>query len=925
MKRSLKALTTAIATVGLVIAGIVVPAQAVGPEVTLVNTSDTLQGSSISGYDPSENLTLSVIAEAGYLTWSNSGTSGATALNTDSDKLQGHFFRGTQEQLNIVLNELTINKPCGGAYKIYADVTNTGFVRHPVTGHLYRWGGWENLDVALAAAASTPLVNGGTDTFGYMATVTDSIENAIFSGVSNGWEIMLAATDRDVEGDWKWVAGPETGQSFYSGNSYDGGETLPNKYASWGNGEPNNSDNEDFLVTNQSGNWNDASNDNTDFYIEFGGMPGDDLSSVPFASASLDVEDSGIFAGLGTEASPFLVPDPTALSSVNQSCGSNTYYKQTEDITLPISWAADTNFAGHYDGDDHTITYTAGTEAAQTNYGIWGRSNRNSTIKNLNVSGDIVSSDKYRVGLVVGDNNGSITDVNVDGSITTYLGREIGGVVGGTDGKLTRVHSTVDIIAVGQDGQYIGTYGGIAGYSYSTIKDSSWNGSINVTGEGSVVGVGGIVGFADCATLNHNSSVGTINTSTLSGDSVGGAAGYLCGEAFDTTADVEIIAPHINAVGGFAGNSQGTLYRVSAIGDVTADYDVGGLVGVNYAGIVNSYARGNVTANYEAGSLVGVQDTENEINSVYATGSVTASISRGLFGRISYTGVIRGAHWVVADSTVALPETLNEGEVPFTAEESKSFAYYQNEEWAIEEVWTGTSAWSMCPNVNDGYPFLGSTLTVNPCLQAQTLKPTPTITGSGVQGTALTGVPGTWDSEATLTYAWLVDGQVIAGAIAATYTPQVADVTKTVTFRVTSTRSGYVTVVNTSVGLVVTAKPVPPVVPPVVKPVKPGLKTSKLETVVGGFAGNAWWIPTGFVASIKAAVKSHGKATTVICTGIVAPGGDKAWLKKLGLKRAELACAFVKANNKKLKVTLAWKVAKKGDKVQRGAALKFNK
>ena len=924
MKRPIKAFSTAISTVGLILAGFVVPAQAAGPEITLINTNDTLQGSSISGNNPLETLTLSVLAEAGNLSWADSGTSGAVQLNTNSNTSQGLFFTGTQDQISAVLNEISILKPCAGAYKIHAQVTNTSYMRHPITGHLYKSGGNEKLDVAMAAAQYTTLVQGETNTHGYVATVTDGMENSILATFARNNEILLSATDRDVEGDWKWVAGPETGQSFYLGDIYTDGATLPNKYSAWRDGEPNDSSNEDFLVTSQEGLWNDISNDSMDYVIEFGGMPGDDLSSVSFSSASLDVADSEKFAGLGTEASPFLVPDAIALRSVEESCGSNIYYKQTADITLPVAWTGDNQFAGHYNGDGHTITYKPGTWATQTNYGIWGTSSKGSLISNLNVSGEIYDPYYYRVGLLVGENNGSITDVNVDGTITTALGREIGGVVGGTSGKLTRVHSTVDIIAVSEVEQYIGIFGGIAGYSYSRIEDSSWNGSINITGGGNVSGVGGIVGSGDCMVLMNSSSVGSI-TITSFGDTVGGAAGFICGNVFDSTADVEINAPNVSTSGGFAGQSGANLTRVSALGDVRGDYEVGGLVGVQNRGVANSYARGNVIANETAGSLLGVLDAEAEVISVYATGSVTSALSRGLFGRLDFIESMEGAHWVVADSTIAQPETLNDGEVPFTAEEAKSFAYYLNDEWVIEEGWTGSSIWSICSSVNDGYPFLGLGLTADPCVQTQTLKPTPTIAGSGVEGSALTGVPGTWDTGVTLAYAWLVDGQVVAGSVTTTYTPQVVDVTKTLTFRVTSTRSGYVTVVNTSVGLVVTAKPVPPVVPPVVKPVKPGVKTSKLETVVGGFAGNAWWIPTGFVASIKATVKSHSKATTVICTGIVAPGGDKAWLKKLGLKRAELACAFVKANNKKLKVTLAWKVAKKGEKVQRGAALKFNK
>jgi hypothetical protein len=97
------------------------------------------------------------------------------------------------------------------------------------------------------------------------------------------------------------------------------------------------------------------------------------------------------------------------------------------------------------------------------------------------------------------------------------------------------------------------------------------------------------------------------------------------------------------------------------------------------------------------------------------------------------------------------------------------------------------------------------------------------------------------------------------------------------------------------------------------------------EIAFGEFAGNSWWIPLGFVAKVKAAVKAHASATALTCVGIVAPGGRQAWEKKLGLKRAALTCAIAKSFNSKLKTTLDWRISALTDKVKRGAAVKFNK
>jgi hypothetical protein len=96
----------------------------------------------------------------------------------------------------------------------------------------------------------------------------------------------------------------------------------------------------------------------------------------------------------------------------------------------------------------------------------------------------------------------------------------------------------------------------------------------------------------------------------------------------------------------------------------------------------------------------------------------------------------------------------------------------------------------------------------------QVLQPTPTVTGTPRASSASTGVAGSWDSGTTRTYRWLVDGTAVEGATGTTYTPTLAEIGKALTFEVTSTRTGYDTVVKTSdpktiVGLAPTLTPTP--------------------------------------------------------------------------------------------------------------------
>ena len=73
---------------------------------------------------------------------------------------------------------------------------------------------------------------------GYLATITSLDENNDVDEIatSNEW---LGATDRELEGTWKWL----TGENW--------------TYSNWNPNEPNNSGNEDGLHFYSNGKWND--------------------------------------------------------------------------------------------------------------------------------------------------------------------------------------------------------------------------------------------------------------------------------------------------------------------------------------------------------------------------------------------------------------------------------------------------------------------------------------------------------------------------------------------------------------------------------------------------------------------------------------------------------------------------------------------
>lgn len=155
----------------------------------------------------------------------------------------------------------------------------------PSTGHYYEYVPEIGITWTQARAAAAGLNFYGLQ--GYLATIT-SFDEAKLSGEQAAGAGWIGGSDAAVEGQWKWVTGPEAGTAealFYRGQ-YPTGNNVT--YSFWNTLEPNNLGGEDYAhITAPNvgirGSWNDLSNTGESsgdyqpkgYIVEYGGMPGD--------------------------------------------------------------------------------------------------------------------------------------------------------------------------------------------------------------------------------------------------------------------------------------------------------------------------------------------------------------------------------------------------------------------------------------------------------------------------------------------------------------------------------------------------------------------------------------------------------------------------------------------------------------------------
>lgn len=232
-------------------------------------SNQVVSGFSVTGFNSSATLLITI-----GLVNPPSGTS--LRLNTTSGvvastgyNIASNFtrisFTGTQANVNTVLSSLRLNTGSipGNVYiAVTATENPVGYFYLPSNGHFYRPMNWPSGYMGTSNSIYTNLLNlAASQSFkgqtGYLVTITSQDEQDFIQANVPGSNILIALSDVQQEGVWRWDAGPEAGTIIKTSNS---GGNVSGQYNNWCGGEPNNwGSGENYTVTKWGGGncWND--------------------------------------------------------------------------------------------------------------------------------------------------------------------------------------------------------------------------------------------------------------------------------------------------------------------------------------------------------------------------------------------------------------------------------------------------------------------------------------------------------------------------------------------------------------------------------------------------------------------------------------------------------------------------------------------
>ncbi|MGN0182009.1 MAG: Ig domain-containing protein, partial [Candidatus Ornithomonoglobus sp.] len=451
------------------------------------------------------------------------------------------------------------------------------------------------------------------------------------------------------------------------------------------------------------------------------------LSGTAFAApegaeqTEIQEEEMEVFAasfdgGRGTEEDPYLISNEaqlTLVADLPQKC-----FKLINDIELGNDWIPlglyGEAFGGIFDGCGFTVSNMVVSDGSGFFNNVAG------TVKNLNVKGEVNSTNQYTGGIAA-HSSGTLENCSFSGTVKSsyenlYDSWYIGGLIGDNSGMVSgcSTNGTVSAGDVKAENAYVG---GLIGYSNGAVSNS----------------------YSDCSVTKEG----------YRGKAAGGLVGYMEGGSIRSSYATGNVEPYTN---------KGTTYKFQ--------YG-GGLIGYinNWSeGIIieNCYAAGSSEADSYAGGLIGYTDGWSiNIKNCYSLGKPNASTTGGLLGFYGYDRPIITSCYYDSQTSGC---TDSENGSPKTTSGMKNQIIYEN--WDFENIWGIDESEA----INSGYPYLLWELEKKGSVSKITLDQT----SAEIQmGSSFTLVP-TAEGENTegISYTWTSSDKTIATVDNGTVTGQ---------------------------------------------------------------------------------------------------------------------------------------------------------
>ena len=290
--------------------------------------------------------------------------------------------------------------------------------------------------------------------------------------------------------------------------------------------------------------------------------------------------------GSGTQVDPYLICNPATLDSLADfvnlgiSCA-GLYFKVVRDLDMsgftpwnPIGATAGTPFAGHFDGNNKTISNVSINTTTQYQ-GLFGYVQGNS------------ASDPAEIHHVT--LRGSITGGNYTGGIVGYA-------------NYTKLHKLTNYANIASTSyQY---HGGIAGYCYYNCRIDSCENHGTVQGSSYTGGISG--GLYYYGSIRNSNNFGNVTCTYYGGGVVGYPYYYDTIVNCHNEGDVSSTSYYVGGIAGYK-YYYGYIQGCTNSGDVRGTYGLGGIVGYMYSQqfIQNCSNSGDVSGSYYVGGIAG--------------------------------------------------------------------------------------------------------------------------------------------------------------------------------------------------------------------------------------------------------------------------------------------------------------------------------